>query len=105
MELLLGLMEEEIRVIIAEQQDQVFIIEDGEIVFIENAVANVLSISNFNRKVPFSELKLWMVVPVAGLEVLVLNTITVYFQDFLIQGYFYAKPMPVAEFAEKYIEA
>ena len=40
MELLPGLMEEEIRVIIAEQQDQVFIIEDGEIVFNENAVAN-----------------------------------------------------------------
>lgn len=79
MELLPGLMEDEVRVIIADQQDQVFVIEDGEIVFNQSALADIFLTPGFNTKSPFSELKLWMIVPAEDLDVLVLNRIPVYF--------------------------
>jgi len=86
MELLPGLMEDEVRVIIADQQDQVFVIEDGEIVFNQSALADIFLKPGFNTKSPFSELKLWMIIPAEDLDVLVLNRIPVYFQDFVMMG-------------------
>lgn len=86
MELLSGVLYEEIRVIIAEDEEQVFTIEDGEIIINEGAVEQIFSVAAFDRSAPFTELKLWLVIPVNELEVMVLNNVPMYFHDFLMMG-------------------
>ena len=86
MEFLLGITEEEIGIIIAEDKEQIFAIDDGEIIVNEGALENVFSVSEFNFATPFTQLKLWLVIPVNGLEVMVLNNVSIYFEDFLMMG-------------------
>ena len=86
MELLTDKAGEEISVIIAEDEAQVFAIDDGEIILNEDALENIESISDFNVTTPFTRLKLWLVIPVNGLDVMVLNNVPVYFGDFLMMG-------------------
>jgi len=86
MELLPGMTDEEISIIIAENKDQVFTIDDGEVIINEGALENIFSVSEFNAATPFTQLKLWFVISVNGLEVLVLNNVPVYFQDFIMMG-------------------
>ena len=85
-EFLPGMPDEEIRVIVDEDKEQVFVIEDGEIIINEGAIEGVFSGREFQMAAPFSELKLWLVIPVDGVEVLVLNNVSVYFSDFLMMG-------------------
>ncbi|MBO5353791.1 MAG: EAL domain-containing protein [Lachnospiraceae bacterium] len=86
MEFLPGITEEEIRVIVAENNEQVFSIDEGELIVNEEALRNIFSIAESNAAAPFTQLKLWLVIPVNGLEVLVLNNVPVYYQDFLMMG-------------------
>ena len=86
MELLPGMTDEEISIIIAENKDQVFTIDDGEVTLNEDALENIFSVAEFNAVIPFTQLKLWFVISVNGLEVLVLNNVPVYFQDFIMMG-------------------
>lgn len=81
--LLSEITEKEIRVMIAEDKEQVFIIEEGEIVPNEDALEDIFSASEFDASAPFAQIKLWLVIPVNGLDVMVLNDIPIYFQDFL----------------------
>ena len=86
MEFLPGMTKEEIRVILDGNREQVFIIEDGEIVVNSDALEKIFSESELNMTTPFTSLKLWLVVPVEGLVVMVLNSVPIYFRDFLMMG-------------------
>ncbi|MBQ7954328.1 MAG: EAL domain-containing protein [Lachnospiraceae bacterium] len=86
MEFLPGITEEEIRVIIAEDKSQVFTLDDGKIIVNQEALENIFSESEFDVAMPFTQLKLWLVIPVNGLRVMVLNNIPIYFQDFMMMG-------------------
>jgi len=86
MELLSGFTEEEISVILAGDKEQVFVIDEGDLTFNEAALEAVFSVSEFDRSAPFTRLKLWLVIPVDDLEVMVLNNVPIYFQDFLMMG-------------------
>ncbi|MBE5938659.1 MAG: GGDEF domain-containing protein [Lachnospiraceae bacterium] len=83
---LTGITGEEINVILNEDTKQVFSVEAGEIIFNENILMKLFSVSNYDVTVPFEELKLWLVIPVNGFEVLVLNNVPIYHQDFLMMG-------------------
>ncbi|MBQ9120307.1 MAG: EAL domain-containing protein [Lachnospiraceae bacterium] len=85
-EFLSELMEEEIRVILTEDAEQVFFIEDGELAVNERILKELFSVSEWRAATPFTQLKLWLVVPVNGLEVMVLNNVSLYHQDFLMMG-------------------
>jgi|GEM_PF-2537413 len=82
MEILSGISGEEISVIISEDSDQVFTVDDGELLFNEEALKHDLLDPNLNPSDPFAHLRLWLVIPVNGLDVMVLNNVPVYFQDF-----------------------
>ncbi len=86
MEILTDVTEKEIHVIIAEDKEQIFTIDDGEIIVNEKVLLNNFSLSKINVTEPFAQLKLWLVVPVNGLEVMVLNNVLIYYQDFLMMG-------------------
>jgi len=85
-ELLSEIADEEIRVILDNDKEQVFVIEDGEIIINEDGLKDTVTIVDFNDAEPFTHLKLWLVIPVNGLEVMVLNNVPVYTQDFLMMA-------------------
>ncbi len=78
--------EKEIRVIITEDKEQVFYIDGGEIAFNGSVLDKVFSISEFDNTMPFAHMKLWLVIPVKDMEVMVLNNVPIYHQDFLMMG-------------------
>ncbi len=84
MELMPGITDEEIKVIIAENEEQVFTIDDGEVVFKDSFLEQTVSATDMNSSAPMAQLKLWLVIPVNELKVLVLNNVPVYTQDFLM---------------------
>ena len=84
MEFLPGFTDGEVRVIIAENEEQIFTIADGELVVNTEAAETMFSQGEFSLATPFTQLKLWLLIPVNDLEVMVLNYISVYFQDFLM---------------------
>jgi len=84
MELLTGMTGDDISVVIAEDEEQVFTIDDGELVFNEENLEESFSESYLNLAVPFARLKLWLIVPVNNLKVLVLNNVSLYAQDFMM---------------------
>ena len=86
MEILTDVTEKEIHVIIAEDKEQIFTIDDGEIIVNEKVLLKNFSLSKINVTETFAQLKLWLVVPVNGLEVMVLNNVLIYYQDFLMMG-------------------
>ena len=86
MEFLPGIAEEDISVILAEDKDQIFSIDDGEIILNEGVLEDIFSVSEYNDAAPFAQWKLWMVIPVKDFEVMVLNTVPIYFQDFIMMG-------------------
>ena len=83
MELITVVSGSDIRVIPAEE-NQVFMISEGEIMVNMDAMESIFSEMEFNTSVPFTHIKLWFVISVNGLEVMVLNNIPVYFHDFLM---------------------
>ena len=86
LEFITGMADEKLQVIVAEDKEQVFAIEDGELVIRTDAIERIVSKAEFGIGDSFSQLKLWMVIPVNDLEVLVLNNVPIYFHDFLIMG-------------------
>lgn len=86
MELFPGVIDEEIRVIVTEEEGQVFTLEDGEIVLNEDELATIFSNIEFNYSVPFTRIKLWLVIQINDMEVMILNNVPVYFNDFLMMG-------------------
>lgn len=82
-EYLPGITDEEICVMIAEDDEQVFTINDGEIEINEDALKNGVSESEIMSAAPFAHIRLWLIVPVSDLEVMVLNNVPIYMQDFL----------------------
>lgn len=86
LEIMTGMTDEKLQVIVAEDKEQVFAIEDGELVIRTDAVERIVSKAEFGVGDSFSQLKLWLVIPVDGLEVLVLNNVPIYFHDFLMMG-------------------
>ncbi len=84
MEWMTGTSDEIIRVIVVEDKEQVFTIADGELIINYDAVERTFSLEKFVTGELFSKLRLWIVIPVADMEVLVLNNVPVYFHDFLM---------------------
>lgn len=83
-EYLSGIAEEEITVILAEDEGQIFTIDDGEIAIAHDAVGTIFKMSEFDLSARFANLKLWLIIPVNGMDVMILNNVTVYFQDFVM---------------------
>ena len=72
----------DISVLIPEGEDQVFTIKDGGIVTNKDAVEDIFNSENYDPSAPFTRLKLWMIVPINDMEVMVLNDVPIYLQDF-----------------------
>ncbi len=83
MGLLTGITDKEISVVIADDEDQIFTIDTGEIIFNADALNENFPESERNLSAPFTRLKLWLVIPVDDLEIMVLNDIPMYVQDFV----------------------
>ncbi len=84
-ELLHGIAEQEIRVIINDDKDQLFTIDGEGIIINESAVEafkDTLNAEELNVTAPFGGMTLWIVIPVNDLDVMVLNNIQIYVQDF-----------------------
>ena len=81
-----GIAGEDISVIIADDSEQVFTVDEEGIVVNKDALENILSESEFKAGTLLTEMKVWLVIPVGDLEVLVLNNVSLYFQDFLMMG-------------------
>ncbi|MBP3568596.1 MAG: EAL domain-containing protein [Lachnospiraceae bacterium] len=65
-------------------EEQVFEITEDEIMVNADALKQVFFTEEVDLSAPFTYIKLWFVIPVDGLEVMVLNNIPVYFHDFLM---------------------
>lgn len=72
----------DISVLIPEGEDQVFTIKDGGIVTNKDAVEDIFNSEESDPSAPFTRLKLWMIVPINDMEVMVLNDVPIYLQDF-----------------------
>ncbi|MBE6764733.1 MAG: EAL domain-containing protein [Ruminococcaceae bacterium] len=72
----------DISVLIPEGEDQVFTIKDGGIVTNKDAVEDIFNSEDYDPSAPFTRLKLWMIVPINDMEVMVLNDVPIYLQDF-----------------------
>lgn len=81
-----GFTEKEISVILSDDEEQLFTIRDGKIIFSEDSFKNIDSLSVFEPSVPFANFKVWMVIPVDDMTVTVLNDIPLYFDDFMMMG-------------------
>lgn len=77
---------ENVGVIIEKDEKQIFTIDDGMIVLAEDAFKHIFSSSVINETGAFANIKLWMVADAGDKEVMVLNNIPVYFQDFMMEG-------------------
>ena len=75
---------ESVGVIIEKDEKQIFTIDDGTIVLAENAFKHIFSSSTINETGAFANIKLWIVTEADDKEVMVLNNIPVYFQDFMM---------------------
>lgn len=84
MELLTGETDREIGVVVAEEEEQLFFIEDGELSINQDALPEIFEDSDFNPVEPFTHFKLWLVIAVDDMEVMVLNSIPIRFQDFMM---------------------
>ncbi len=84
MDFLTGITDKEISVILEEDEEEIFTIDNGNIIVNNNAFENTISSSEFNVDEPFAKLKLWLVVPVNGMEVMVLNNVPIYIRDFMM---------------------
>lgn len=84
--LLEGITDKETRIIISEDEDQLFSIDNDGIIINEDAFeAYKETLENdLDFTVPFTGMTLWIVIPVNNLEVMVLNDIQVYVQDFVM---------------------
>ncbi len=84
--LLEGITDKETRIIISEDEDQLFSVDNDGIIINEDAFeAYKETLENdLDFTVPFTGMTLWIVIPVNNLEVMVLNDIQVYVQDFVM---------------------
>ncbi|MBQ8171680.1 MAG: EAL domain-containing protein [Oscillospiraceae bacterium] len=88
------LSEKEIGIIIADEGGQIFTVDNGEIGINEDVIIEFLMASGVEEDIeymgyddmPTARMKLWLVIPVNGLEVLVLNNVPVYYTDLLMMG-------------------
>ena len=83
-ELLPGITEYEIGIILDEDEEQILSIDDGDIVINSNAWKKIVSEAEYDVVAPFAELKLWMIIPINEFEIMVLNNVSMYYQDFLM---------------------
>ena len=75
---------ESVGVIIEKDEKQIFTVDDGTIVLAENAFKHIFSSSTINETGAFANIKLWIVTEADDKEVMVLNNIPIYFQDFMM---------------------
>ena len=83
---------ESIGVIIEKDDEQIFTVDDGMIVLAEDAFKHIFSLSTINETGAFANIKLWIVTDADDKEVMVLNNIPMYFQDFMKNGLDYEIP-------------
>lgn len=77
---------ESVGVIIEKDDEQIFTVDDGMIVLAEDAFKHIFSSSTINETGAFANIKLWIVTNADDKEVMVLNNIPMYFQDFMMAG-------------------
>lgn len=78
-----GITSENVSVVVADDNDQVFLIENGEI-SLNKATFVDLSEVDFESTAPFTRLKIWLVVSVGDRQVMVYNSVPIYFSDFIM---------------------
>ncbi|MBQ8786339.1 MAG: EAL domain-containing protein [Oscillospiraceae bacterium] len=83
-ELVQEVTDKEIGIIIDNDENQMFTIDDEGILINENIFIDIWESEDFSATVPFTSMTLWLVVPVNDMEVMVLNNIPLYHQDFLM---------------------
>ena len=84
MELVSGITDKDIGVVVAEENEQLFFIDEGELVINEKALPEILSESDLSSTAPFTHFKVWIVISVGDMEVMVLNSIPIRLQDFMM---------------------
>ncbi|MBQ2823431.1 MAG: EAL domain-containing protein [Oscillospiraceae bacterium] len=98
-EFLIGDREKKISIILSDDEDQVFIINDDEVVvnkdlFVDiesireidgvNDIINIIGKTDLDITTPFTHMTLWFVVPVNDMEVMVLNKVPFFRRDFIM---------------------
>ncbi len=83
MELLTG-ETRDIGVVVEEDEKQLFFIEDGELNINTDALPEIFEASDFSPIEPFTHFRLWLVIAVDDMEVMVLNSIPISLQDFMM---------------------
>ena len=86
-EFLLGITEKNVSIIVPDGENQIIIITDDEIFFNKDSLKNIEKTwgkDEFNVTVPFTEMAVWFIIPVNDMEVMVLNNIPLYYQDFIM---------------------
>ena len=71
------------RIIIDEDNKHLFVVEDGELV-IDGTVFFDIFRSTFDIESTFTNVRIWYVIPVNGMNVMVLNDIHVYYRDLIM---------------------
>lgn len=84
MDALPGITDEDVTVMFADEEDKAFSLEDGILVINERVFAERISKADRDSTVPFSRLNVWIIVPVNDMQVMVLNSVPVYFNDFIM---------------------
>ncbi len=85
-EFLSGITDKDISVIIPKGENQMFTVDNGEVVINIEAFENIVSGTDLESSDPFTTQKLWIVVPVEEKRVMVLNNVPMYNQDFVMMG-------------------
>ena len=83
-ELLNGVSDKKIGIIVTDNENQMFTIDDNEIIFNEESFKTISFKEEIDITSPFTSMNLWFVIPINGLEVMVLNNIPIYVQDFIM---------------------
>ena len=71
------------RIIIDEDNKHLFVVEDGELVIDSTVFFDIFG-SRFDIEATFTNVKVWFVIPVNGMNVMVLNDIHVYYRDLIM---------------------
>lgn len=82
--LLSGVSDKEIGVIIDDAEGQLFVVEENGIDVDEVVISKIFSLWQRDDAAIFTQVKLWYVIPVNNMEIMVLNNVPIYYQDFIM---------------------
>ena len=79
---------EDIRVVFEEYDDEIINYDEENGLYInEEVLLNILFTPFWGNNNIFASVKLWYVIPVNGMEIMILNDVSIYYQDFVMMNF------------------